>query len=85
MPRRGSARYRVSNEAEFPDILLPQAGWRASDEGDNEGRPRMGTTKPWRVMAHALKQLAQKQNIQAKGPVTRRLLELAKNPPLARG
>jgi len=49
----------VSAEAEFPDILslssqdlyYLQAGWRASDEGDSNGIPSIGTTKPWQVFA----------------------------------
>jgi hypothetical protein len=49
----------VSAEAEFPDILnlsdqdlyYLQAGWRSSDEGDQKGCPRMGTTQPWQVFA----------------------------------
>jgi hypothetical protein len=30
-----------------------QAGWRASDEGDQKGSPKMGTTQPWQVFAWA--------------------------------
>ncbi|MCC5999215.1 MAG: hypothetical protein LM573_09060, partial [Thermofilum sp.] len=51
--------YRVSAEAEFPDILglnsealyYLQAGWRASDESCYRNQYRMGTTKPWQVLA----------------------------------
>ena len=51
--------YRVSAEAEFPDILnlsdqdlrYLQAGWRASDELDYKGLAAMTTTKPWQVLA----------------------------------
>jgi hypothetical protein len=51
--------YGVSAEAEFPDILglnsealyYLQAGWRASDEGDRKGCPKMGTTRPWQIFA----------------------------------
>jgi PHD/YefM family antitoxin component YafN of YafNO toxin-antitoxin module len=52
----------VSAEAEFPDILglnsealyYLQAGWRASDEGeDKEGRPKMTTTQAWQIFAWA--------------------------------
>jgi hypothetical protein len=53
--------YRVSGNTVFPDILnlsseelyYLQAGWRASDECDDKGKPRMGTTKPWQVLAWA--------------------------------
>jgi len=53
--------YRVSAEAEFPDILglnsqalyYLQAGWRASDESCYQNEPRMGTTQPWQVLAWA--------------------------------
>ena len=49
----------VSASAHFPDILklprerleLLQLGWRASDEGNNGGRPFMRTTQPWQVFA----------------------------------
>ncbi|MFP3349309.1 MAG: hypothetical protein RXN90_08285 [Thermoproteus sp.] len=49
----------VSASAHFPDVLklprerleLLQLGWRASDEGNNDGRPFMGTTQPWQVFA----------------------------------
>ena len=49
----------VSASAHFPDALklprerleLLQLGWRASDEGNNDGRPFMGTTQPWQVFA----------------------------------
>jgi hypothetical protein len=51
----------ISALARFPDILkLPQEklelfqlGWRASDEGEINGRPFMGTTQPWQVFAWA--------------------------------
>jgi hypothetical protein len=51
--------YRVSAEAEFPDLLnlsdqdlyYLQAGWRASDESCEQNKPRMGTTQPWQVFA----------------------------------
>ena len=49
----------VSAQAEFPDILTLssqdlyylQAGWRASDEGNDSGRPKMETTQLWQVFA----------------------------------
>jgi hypothetical protein len=49
----------VSASACFPDVLkLPrerlelfQLGWRASDEGNDKGRPFMSTTQPWQVFA----------------------------------
>jgi len=49
----------VSAETYFPDLLklprerleLLQLGWRASDEGDESGRPVMNTTQPWQVFA----------------------------------
>lgn len=51
----------VSASAYFPDLLklprerleLLQLGWRASDESNNNGRPVMGTTQPWQVLAWA--------------------------------
>jgi len=51
----------VSASAHFPDVLklprerleLLQLGWRASDEGNTDGRPFMGTTQPWQVFAWA--------------------------------
>jgi hypothetical protein len=51
----------VTAKAHFPDVLkLPrerleplQIGWRASDEGEMDGRPAMGTTQPWQVFAWA--------------------------------
>jgi hypothetical protein len=61
--RRGFAPYiiihGVSASARFPDLLkLPlerleqfQLGWRASDEGEMDGRPAMGTTQPWQMFA----------------------------------
>ncbi len=49
----------VSASAYFPDLLklplerleLLQLGWRASDEGNEKGRPIMSTTQPWQVFA----------------------------------
>jgi hypothetical protein len=49
----------VTAKTRFPDILklprerleLLQLGWRASDEGNNGGRPVMGTTQPWQIFA----------------------------------
>jgi hypothetical protein len=49
----------VSAKAYFPDPLkLPrkrlelfQLGWRASDEGEADGRPFMQTAQPWQVFA----------------------------------
>jgi len=49
----------VTAKTRFPDILklprerleLLQLGWRASDEGEGNGRPYMGTTQPWQVFA----------------------------------
>jgi len=49
----------ISAETYFPDMLklprerleLLQLGWRASDEGNEKGRPFMGTTQPWQVFA----------------------------------
>ncbi|MEM0234957.1 hypothetical protein [Thermofilum sp.] len=54
--------YRVSADAEFPEILnlssqdlyYLQAGWRASDESCDQNEPRMGTTQPWQVLAWAV-------------------------------
>jgi hypothetical protein len=51
----------VTAKTRFPDVLkLPQEklelfqlGWRASDEGNEKGRPTMGTTQPWQVFAWA--------------------------------
>jgi len=51
----------VTAKTHFPDVLkLPherleplQIGWRASDEGEMDGRPAMGTTQPWQVFAWA--------------------------------
>jgi hypothetical protein len=65
LPSRGGWRFAlhihgVRGEAVFPDIVKwspadlesAQAGWRASDEGCNwAGRPTMGTTHPWQVIA----------------------------------
>ncbi len=49
----------VSASAYFPDLLklplerleLLQLCWRASDEGNDRGRPVMNTTQPWQVFA----------------------------------
>ncbi len=49
----------VSVSARFPDLLklprerleLLQLGWRASDEGEADGRTFMQTAQPWRVFA----------------------------------
>ncbi len=49
----------VSASARFPDLLklpherleLLQLGWRASDEGEADGRPFMQTAQPWQVFA----------------------------------
>ena len=49
----------VSTEAEFPDLLslssqdlhYLQAGWRASDEGEESSSPKMETTQTWQVLA----------------------------------
>jgi hypothetical protein len=49
----------VSASARFPDVLklprerleLLQLGWRASDEGEADGRPFMQTAQPWQVFA----------------------------------
>ena len=51
----------ITAKTHFPDVLkLPrerleplQIGWRASDEGEMDGRPAMGTTQPWQVFAWA--------------------------------
>ncbi len=51
----------VTAKTRFPDVLkLPQVkleliqlGWRASDEGEHERHPYMGTTQPWQVFAWA--------------------------------
>jgi len=51
----------VRAKTHFPDLLkLPrerlelfQLGWRASDEGNEKGRPDMSTTQPWQVFAWA--------------------------------
>jgi hypothetical protein len=51
----------VTAKTRFPDLLrLPherlelfQLGWRASDEGNEKGRPVMSTTRPWQVFAWA--------------------------------
>ena len=63
--REGSALHivihGVSADTYFPDILkLPreklelfQIGWRASDEGNEKGRPVMSTAQPWQVFAWA--------------------------------
>jgi hypothetical protein len=49
----------ISAETYFPDVLklprerleLLQLGWRASDEGNNDGQPFMDTAQPWQVFA----------------------------------
>ncbi len=49
----------VSASVRFPDLLklphrrleLLQLGWRASDEGESDGRPVMQTAQPWQVFA----------------------------------
>jgi len=49
----------ISASARFPDLLklprerleLLQLGWRASDEGNNNGRPYIYTAQPWQVFA----------------------------------
>jgi hypothetical protein len=49
----------VSALARFPDVLklprerleLLQLGWRASDEGEADGRPFMQTAQPWQMFA----------------------------------
>jgi hypothetical protein len=49
----------VTAKTRFPDLLrLPherlklfQLGWRASDEGNEKGRPVMSTAQPWQVFA----------------------------------
>jgi hypothetical protein len=51
----------VSASARFPDLLkfprerleLLQLGWRASDEGEADGRPFMQTAQPWQMFAWA--------------------------------
>ncbi|MCC6021480.1 MAG: hypothetical protein LM577_09000, partial [Thermoproteaceae archaeon] len=51
----------ASAEVHFPAVLklprerleLLQLGWRASDEFENKGRPAMGTTQPWQLVAWA--------------------------------
>jgi hypothetical protein len=51
--------YGVGAKAYFPNVLklprerleLLQLGWRASDEGNDKGRPVMSTTQPWQVFA----------------------------------
>ena len=51
----------VTAKARFSDVLklprerleLLQLGWRASDEGEADGRPLMVTTQPWQVFAWA--------------------------------
>jgi hypothetical protein len=63
-PRDSSWRFMlpihgVKGEAVFPDVVkwspadltYAQAGWRASDESYNWGKPIMGTTHPWQVLA----------------------------------
>jgi hypothetical protein len=65
LPSRGSWRFEllihgVSGKAVFPDVVRwspadlesAQAGWRASDESYSKtGRPTMGTTHPWQLLA----------------------------------
>ncbi len=49
----------VTAKTRFPDLLklshekleLFQLGWRASDEGNEKGRPVMSTAQPWQVFA----------------------------------
>jgi hypothetical protein len=49
----------VTAKTRFPDLLklprerleLLQLGWRASDEGEADGRPFMQTAQPWQVFA----------------------------------
>jgi len=49
----------ISASARFPDVLklpherleLLQLGWRASDEGEADGRPVIHTAQPWQVFA----------------------------------
>ena len=51
----------VTTKTRFPDLLklpyekleLLQLGWRASDEGNNGGRPFMETAQPWQLFAWA--------------------------------
>jgi hypothetical protein len=51
----------VTAKTRFPDLLrlprerleLLQLGWRASDEGEADGRPFMQTAQPWQVFAWA--------------------------------
>jgi len=51
----------VSASARFPDLLklprerleLLQLGWRASDEGSNDGKSYMNTSQPWQTIAWA--------------------------------
>ncbi len=51
----------VTAKTRFPDLLripherlmLFQLGWRASDEGNEKGRPVMSTAQPWQVFAWA--------------------------------
>jgi len=51
----------VTAKTRFPDLLrLPherlklfQLGWKASDEGNEKGRPVMSTAQPWQVFAWA--------------------------------
>jgi len=65
LPPRGSWCFTlrihgVKGEAVFPNVVKwspadlesAQAGWRASDESCTKtGRPVMGTTRPWQVLA----------------------------------
>jgi hypothetical protein len=51
----------ISASARFPDLLklprerleLLQLGWRASDEGSNDGKSYMNTSQPWQTIAWA--------------------------------
>jgi len=51
----------ISASAYFPDLLklprerleLLQLGWRASDEGSNDGKSYMNTSQPWQTIAWA--------------------------------
>jgi len=51
--------YKVGTEAKFPDLLNLSnldlfylcAGWRASDESSDKGKPEMLTTQPWQLIA----------------------------------
>ena len=51
--------HNVTAKTCFPDVLkllherlkLFQLGWRASDEGNDKGRPAMGTAQPWQLIS----------------------------------